>query len=298
MTTKVTSAVIDTLTTLTVSNSLNVGTSGSISVTNTTDSTSTTSGAVQISGGVGIGGRIVSTGLHTSTGYTTKPSTSYDVTGSYLHAGTGVNIGQSSGGNLFFGDGFTPSVIKGAPTYVRSYVQNDLAAKQLWYGNSTGLLVGNGEDPAQKLDVRGSAIISGSAQVSTSLGVGVAGSGVAGEIRATGEITAFSASDRRLKTNIRNIENALDKIDQINGVMFDWTDDVIQQRGGEDGYFVRKSDTGVIAQEVEAVLPEVIGNRVDGHLAVSYEKMIGLLIEGIKELRQEVKAIKQHVGLK
>jgi hypothetical protein len=76
----------------------------------------------------------------------------------------------------------------------------------------------------------------------------------------------------------------LDKIKLLNGVMFDWKQDYIDSRGGEDGYFVRKHDTGIIAQEVEKVLPEVVGIREDGTKAVAYEKMTGLLIEAIKEL--------------
>ncbi|NDD99797.1 tail fiber domain-containing protein, partial [bacterium] len=64
--------------------------------------------------------------------------------------------------------------------------------------------------------------------------------GTTGEIRATNEVTAYYSSDSRLKENVQTIENALDKLRQLNGVMFDWTDEVILQRGGEDGYFVRK----------------------------------------------------------
>ena len=137
-------------------------------------------------------------------------------------------------------------------------------------------------------------IITGNnATFSGGLGVGTAASAVAGEIRATNEITAYYSSDRNLKTNIATIENALDKIDMLSGVMFDWKDEVIDTRGGEDGYFVRKHDTGIIAQEVEAVLPEVVATRQDGFKAVKYEKMVGLLIEGIKELRREIEDLKK-----
>ena len=118
------------------------------------------------------------------------------------------------------------------------------------------------------------------AQISTaanvqinSLGVGTAASTVAGEIRATNNITGYYTSDQKLKENIQNITGALTKIRLLNGVMFDWKQDYINSRGGEDGYFVRKHDTGIIAQEVEKVLPEVVGTRDDGTKAVAYEKM-------------------------
>ena len=136
-------------------------------------------------------------------------------------------------------------------------------------------------------------IITGnSASLSGSLGVGTAASGTTGEIRAAGEVTAYYSSDKNLKINITPIENALDKIDLLTGVMFDWKDEVIETRGGEDGFFVRKHDTGVIAQEVEAVLPEVVATREDGFKAVKYEKLVGLLIEGIKQLRREIEELK------
>jgi hypothetical protein len=125
-----------------------------------------------------------------------------------------------------------------------------------------------------------------------SLGVGVAASGVRGEIRATNDITAFYSSDRTLKENIKPISNSLEKLNKLNGVSFDWIDQYIADRGGEDGYFVRKSDIGVIAQEVEEVLPEAVATREDGIKAVKYERIIPLLIEAIKELQQQVNDLK------
>jgi len=129
-----------------------------------------------------------------------------------------------------------------------------------------------------------------------SLGVGTAPSGTAGEIRATNEITAYYSSDENLKENVRVIENALEKVRQIQGVMFDWTDEEIARRGGEDGYFVRKHDTGLIAQKVDPVLPEVVARRDDGFLAIKYEKMAGLIIQAINELADQVDEIKKKLN--
>ena len=116
--------------------------------------------------------------------------------------------------------------------------------------------------------------------------------GTTGEIRASSEITAYYSSDRRLKENIKLIENPITILDQIRGVTFDWTDEHMARRGGEDGYFVRKHDIGVIAQEVQAVLPELVGTREDGYLAVKYEKMVALLIEAIKEQQKSIDMLK------
>lgn len=132
----------------------------------------------------------------------------------------------------------------------------------------------------------------------TSLGVGTGGtaapSGTAGEIRATNEITAYYASDRRLKENVVNITDALSKVTQINGVQFDWTQQHIENRGGEDGYFVRKHDVGIIAQEIEQILPEVVATREDGYKAVRYEKIVPLLIEAIKDLHKQIEELKNN----
>ena len=122
----------------------------------------------------------------------------------------------------------------------------------------------------------------------TSLGVGASASGTAGEIRATNDITAFFSSDERLKENICYIEEALDKVAQIQGVEFDWTDDYMQNRGGEDGLFVRKHDVGLIAQDVEKVLPEVVANREDGYKAIKYDRVVALLVNAVHELTNKV----------
>jgi len=92
---------------------------------------------------------------------------------------------------------------------------------------------------------------------------------------------------------VRDIPAALDKVMAIGGKLFDWTDAYIQKQGGEDGYFLRKSDFGVIAQDVELHLPEAVRTRGDGTLAVDYEKLCALAFAAIKELKQEINALKR-----
>ncbi len=121
-----------------------------------------------------------------------------------------------------------------------------------------------------------------------SLGVGTAGSGTAGEIRATNNVTAYYSSDARLKENVQPIENALGVVSAVGGKTFDWTDAYIAEHGGEDGYFVQKSDFGVIAQHVQAVFPLAVRTRDDGTLAVDYEKLVAVAFAAIAELKAEV----------
>ena len=127
-----------------------------------------------------------------------------------------------------------------------------------------------------------------------SLGLNTAASGTAGELRATNDITAFYSSDVALKENIINIPSPLEMIKKINGVFFDWKDSFIESKGGEDGYFVRKHDIGVVAQDVEKVLPEVVATRKDGIKAVKYDRLVSVLIEAVKELTDEVNTLKKN----
>ena len=124
-----------------------------------------------------------------------------------------------------------------------------------------------------------------------SFGVGTAASGTTGEIRATNDVTAFYSSDVSLKENITNIPDPLEAVKKLNGVLFDWKKEYMDKRGGEDGYFVRKKDVGVIAQEVEKVLPEAVAQRPDGIKAVKYDRLTCLLIEAVKKLQDKVDSL-------
>ena len=94
----------------------------------------------------------------------------------------------------------------------------------------------------------------------------------AATITASGDIT--SNSDLAFKSNIEIITNALDKLNSIKGITFN-----------SDGVSYRR--TGVIAQDVQTVLPEAIHANSDGHLSVAYGNMMGLIVEAIKELNQK-----------
>jgi hypothetical protein len=126
----------------------------------------------------------------------------------------------------------------------------------------------------------------------TSLGVGTPASGVSGEIRATNNVTGYYSSDASLKENVKDVDGALDKVYSIGAKTFDWKDSYIAEHGGEDGYFIRKSDFGVIAQDVLKVFPQAVRKREDGTLAVDYEKLGVLAFGAIRELADEIGKIK------
>ena len=85
----------------------------------------------------------------------------------------------------------------------------------------------------------------------------------------------------------------MEKVQNLNGVLFDWKQEFIDGKGGEDGYFVRKRDVGVVAQDVEKVLPEVVGTRPNGVKAVKYDRLCALLIECVKDLQTQVNDLKK-----
>lgn len=122
------------------------------------------------------------------------------------------------------------------------------------------------------------------------LGVNVAPSATAGRIDASNDIVAYSSSDERLKYNIAPIENALDKVKSLTGVEFDWKPEYKHAHGYEG------HDTGIIAQQVEAVMPSAVRTNDTGFLAVRYEKLIGLLIEANKELAARVEELEKKLG--
>ena len=134
----------------------------------------------------------------------------------------------------------------------------------------------------------GSSIITtGSINISGSLGVGTAASGVVGAILATNDVVAFASSDERLKENVEVIGSAVEKVEAINGVSFDWIP--------MEGIHVHSGhDVGVIAQEVEKVLPELVTTRDNGYKAVKYDKLTAVLIQAVKELSERVKQLENN----
>ena len=111
------------------------------------------------------------------------------------------------------------------------------------------------------------------------------GLSVTGIISASDDIIAFASSDERLKDNVTPIGSALNKINQIGGYEFDWNSD-----SNHSGH-----DVGVIAQEIEKVLPEVVTTRDNGYMAVRYEKIVALLIEAIKEQQLQIDELKSKL---
>jgi hypothetical protein len=136
-----------------------------------------------------------------------------------------------------------------------------------------------------------------------SLGIGTAASGTTGELRATNNITAYY-SDMRLKSKVCNIENALDKIDQLTGFLY-----VENDVARSFGFKSTGTQVALSAQDVQRVQPEAVkpapfdisadGGSISGehYLTVQYERLVPLIVQAIKELRVEVELIKTQQSI-
>jgi hypothetical protein len=219
--------------------------------------------------------------------------TSYNGSGAVTIANTGVlsvttNTGLSSNvsatGNVTItntgvtsnvaGTGISVSGATGAVTITNSGVTSIVAGTGVSRDSATGAVT-----------------ISIGQAVATSSSPTFAGLTINGAITATGDITAYFSSDKRFKSNIQLIPNALEKVSKLNGVTWTWNEDVNE---------VTKTtpNTGLIAQEVQEVLPEVVMEREDGHLGLDYSKMVGLLVEAIKEQQIQIEELKAQIGSK
>lgn len=182
-----------------------------------------------------------------------------------------------------------PSSVAGSNTQIQYNNSGSLAASAaLTFNNTTN-----------------SISVSNSATISGALGVGTAPSTTAGEIRATNNITAYY-SDGRLKTILYTIPDALYKTNCLKGVVYK-----NNSVAAEYGYTDQSEQVGVIAQDVESVLPQIvkpapfdIGILENGqeysksgqsYKTVQYEKLVPLLIEAIKELTQKVEALENEI---
>jgi len=131
---------------------------------------------------------------------------------------------------------------------------------------------------------------SGSSVQFASLGVGTAASGTTGEIRATNNITAYF-SDDRLKTRLGRIENALDKLCSLEGFYYE-ANETAQDLG-----YKPVREMGLSAQSTQLVAPEIVKPAPidEKYLTIQYERFAPLIVEAIKELRDEVSALKAKI---
>lgn len=190
-------------------------------------------------------------------------------TGNFIVIGDGTNNGGSMMLSSVGGNGIEFYTIPATGGTNQTISGNDM------YNNHRKMVI----DQNGRLTVYGAVHVSGTG---LAVGTSLTPSATDGRIDASNDVVAFSTSDERLKKDVEIITHALEKVLALRGVTFTWD----EEQHLVHGYTGK--DTGVIAQDVEKVLPEVVQHRDNGYMAVKYEKMMGLLIEAIKELNTKV----------
>ena len=119
-----------------------------------------------------------------------------------------------------------------------------------------------------------------------------------GHINATGDITGASinqTSDKRFKKEVKSIDGALAKVQQLNGYTYFWNRTAKKAKGIQD----ESQQIGVLAQEVEEIFPQMVKTDQDGYKSVNYSALSAVLIEAVKELNAEIEVLKaENVALK
>ena len=204
------------------------------------------------------------------------PSTSRTTGALVVTGGMGISGKSTFGDEIIAETGIIPDVDKGA------YIGKEDQAFETAYIDGIRLGVGG----TTTIDTRGGDLVIGAA-IGSSVSISTVTT-ITSDLNVEGDITAFYTSDARLKDNITPIDDPLAKVISISGNTYDWNNE-----SGKEG-----KDVGVIAQEIEQVLPEAVTTRKNGYLAVDYDKVVPLLVEAIKELSGKVdkleKDLKDH----
>ena len=222
------------------------------------------SGSLHIAPGNGLLGTFTSTrfdlGTRTWTGYGSNPSGKMNVE---VNGGRAINIYNTA--ENYASLSFIDSQSNGAQS----------ATIEWSSGSGNPFKITNmGNVPIYILD-------SGNVGIKKTTGISYA-LDVTGDIRASADVIAYS--DKRVKKDIKTIDNALEKVTKLRGVSYKRSD-----------VPDNKTKIGVIAQEVKEVLPEVVSKDEQGLYAVSYGKMAGVFIEAIKDLKTEINELKQEI---
>ena len=273
------------LSSLTLGSALPIASGGTGSTSTTYASlTANVSGTLPVGNG-GTGITSFGTGVATALGQ--------NVTGSAgIALSTAPTFTTSIDGGATFGAFASSTALTIGYTGTGASSTHNLATAALTGAFTKAINIGTGGTTSSTTTINMGSATNGSTIIRGSLAVGsVTANTTDGAIWASNNVTAFATSDNKFKENVRDIPNALEKVEIIGGKLFDWTTQYIESMGGEHSYFMRKSDSGVIAQDVEKAMPELVRTRSDGSLAVDYPKLVALAFAAIKELSDKVKTL-------
>ena len=270
-----------------------------------------TSGNIAIGAGTVGCGAVTSTAVYSPVIQRVNPIATYNI-GSYVDSAV-LQIGYSGGDNPPNGDGgkYVTAGSVGLKAQNLTWAVGEAAAPK-----GSEIYLESGRSPlggivhgSIHLRTGGSTYTTGITRMTVDGNSGYVGIGttspsynlhVVGNIYATGNITAFS--DSNYKKDLVYIDNALDKIDKLNGYTFSFKEETGSPDASSPDASSPDASTqryaGLLAQEVREVLPEAVMEDKDGKLSVAYGNMMALAINAIKELKAEINAIKQNINLK
>jgi hypothetical protein len=189
-------------------------------------------------------------------------------------------VGNSSDAGIYFPT--DPGGGSGDEAFIRYYVES---------GETTKLLIGINNDSDDRLSLyqygaERLTIYNGN------VGIGTTSPGYTLTVNGTAYVTSgsWSGSDIRWKTNITPLKNSLNKVLSLQGVSYNWKVNEFPELK-----FSSAPQIGLIAQEVEKIIPEVITTNDSGYKGISYEKLVPLLIEAIKEQQKEIDDLKEQI---
>jgi len=234
---------------------------GDVRIVSATQSYNSTTGALVVSGGVGIQKDLWVGGvLHMQGGYYLSPTTIVNS----IKSGTDITVVNLGDNTVRIDNTSTLDTVVGRGNITTSTIQITDTTQ------STGTL-------------SGALVVSGGVGIEKNLWVG-------GSINVYGNVNS-GLSDRRLKTDIEPITNAIEKVMKLNGMTF-----LPNTTAESFGYNGQERMAGVFADEVEAVLPEVVKSaafeNIENYKTVQYDKLVPLLIEAIKEQQAEIEKLK------
>ena len=234
-------------------------------------STSTTTGALIVGGGVGITGAAYFGSTANFAGEVTFAGGSHFPSNTLLTFGGATSAAHKMAIYHDAAAGANNSILRAADDLSDLYLQSN-----------SRVIIGNKENTEQGLvyNQGGSTQLYFGTSATSVLDTLSTGIKITGDLEVTGDITAFSSSDARLKDGVKPIQDSLAKVNAISGNTFTWNES--SKKEGQE-------DTGVIAQEISAIgLPGTVTIRDDGTYAVDYAKLVPLLLEAIKELSNKV----------
>jgi hypothetical protein len=279
----------------------NLTTNRTLAVGGTTDRISVTADAVDIASTYVGQSSITTLGtIGTGTWAATDIAIAHGGTGASTEAGARTNLGLVIGTDVQAYNSTLAAVAGGTYTGDDSITTLGTIGTGTWQGSviasayldaDTAHLSGTQTFSGAKTFSSAVTITDSTAATSKTTGALKVTGGIStqGDLFAGGDVVAYASSDERLKDNVELISDPIGKVQALKGVTWEWNDNASEASK-------QSPNLGVIAQDVEKVLPQLVHDRENGYKGVDYAKLTGLLIEAVKEQQKQIDELKARLG--